>query len=243
MEIGENATLDLNGIDQQVGGLSALNGTTGQILLNGGTLTIDSLVASQFESDAISGAGGLVKTGGETFTLLGDYTNPSDRTLRVEAGILEIDGNLTIQEGVFELAGGRITLESDQLFTVDQLWRVTLTASTEEQNLLSVWDADIAGAQLSVTMEDGYDPALGTEFTLLYAENEINGADASNMFGFSDGQLVRIGSTPGGDPLWAFINWVEGSESIVLSVIPEPGSMVLVLAGIGWLLGGRRRIG
>lgn len=243
VEVGENATLDLNGIDQQVGGLSGFNATIGEVTLGGGALTIHSDVATNFPSAAILGDGALIKSGSETFTLVGDYINPAGRTLRVEGGILEVDGDLTIQAGVFELAGGRISLENDQLFTVDQLWRVTLTASTEEQNLLSVWDADITGAQLAVTLEDGYDPALGTEFTLLYAENMINGADATNMFGFSDGQLVRIGSTPDGDPLWAFINWVEGSESIVLSVIPEPGSAMLVLIGLGWLLGRRRLTG
>lgn len=63
---------------------------------------------------------------------------------------------------------------------------------------------------------------------------------ANDMFGFADGALIRIGSSQEGDPLWAFINWVPGSDSIVLSVIPEPGSGMLLLMGFGYLLLRRR---
>lgn len=239
--IASGGTFNLNGLNQIVSGLSELDTTTGQVLLNGGTLTIDSSVASEFASAAIDGAGGLVKSGSETFTLLGDYTNPAGRTLRVEQGILAVDGHLTIQDGVFELAGGIIDLETNNLFTVDQLWNVTLTQSTENLHLLNVANADITGAQLSLGLADGYDPAEGTAYTLLFASGTITGADATNMFGFSDGQLISIGTPSGGDPLWAIINWVEGSESIVLNVVPEPGTATLLFLAVITMLLARRR--
>lgn len=243
VEIGEDGTLDLNGIDQTVGGLTGYGGTEGEVQLNGGTLTIDAQQASSFESDNIVGGGGLVKAGPDIFTFTTDYTNPAGRTLRVEGGLLRVDSGLDstldVSAGQFELAGGRI--ETDILVANGMFWDVTLTEGMEALRLVEVATADITGGTLNLRLEGGYDPAETTQFTLLYASNEIIGASSGDMFGFSDGALLRIGSSSAGDPLWAQINWVENSESIWLTVVPEPSSTLLTLIAASLFLRHRRR--
>lgn len=242
VEIGENATLRLNANHPQtIGGLDQLNGTFGTVDLNGGELTIDAQSATVFPGANITGPGGLVKAGPDTLTLTGDYTAGTGGLVRAEAGEFVVQNTLNVVDANFQPAGGVIT--ADQLLAAGSTWQVTLTQSLESQTLVDVLTADIAGASLGVGLATGYDPAEQTQFTLLYADNQINGASASDMFGFADGALLRIGSTATDDPLWAIINWVPGSDSIVLTVVPEPGSIMLVLSALALALlrCGRRR--
>jgi autotransporter-associated beta strand protein len=83
---GSGATLDLNGLDQTVGSLSGVAGST--ILLGTGTLTIGGNGTSTAFSGTISGVGGIIKTGAGTFTLAGanTYTGPTS----VAGGVLEL---------------------------------------------------------------------------------------------------------------------------------------------------------
>lgn len=243
VEIGENAILRLNpGTGQTLGGVTGLNGTVGGVELNNSTLTIHSTSATSFDG-TISGTGGLVKSGAETFTLENGYTSEAGGLLRVEDGTFEVlSGGLTLEDtSVFQPSGG-LTI-ADNLLSTGVTWNLTLTEGTEGLRLVEVQDATFTGTNtLGVSLANGYDPDEQTKFTLLYAENEIAGFSASNMFGFSDGALLRIGSTQGGDPLWAIISWEIGSESILLTVVPEPGSvLLLLLAGAGLMLPRRRR--
>lgn len=226
VEIGSSATLNLNGIDQQVGGVSDYLSSSGELILGGAVLTINSAVDSTFGGD-LSGGGTIIKTGAATFTVDGNYTNPVGRTLRVEQGTFAVDGTLSVTDGVFELAGGRVAAAT--LNANDITWEVILAATAANQQMATVTTANITDSLLALDLDLGYTPAFGTQFTLLYASDSIIGADATNMFGYADGASIFV------DGVEFVINWVEGSESIVLTVIPEPGQAA-ALAGLLALL-------
>ncbi len=223
VEISSNATLRLNaGAPQTLGGLLGYNASFGTVQLQGAELTIDSQVATAFGGE-ITGDGTLVKTGAETFTLTGNYTNPAGRTLRLEEGIFEVLGEVSLTSGIFEIAGGRLLAGS--LVASNQTWDVSLSNLLEGERLTEVTTADITNSLLNLSLS-GDLPSLNSTFTLVYASDSIIGADASNMFGYEDGDLITIGD-------YVFtINWVNGSESIVLTTtaIPEPAHMVVAMA-------------
>lgn len=222
LEIGENATLRLNaGFGQTVGGITGYNGTHGTVDMNGAELTINATEDSSF-SGTISGTGSLIKSGDATFTFADAYTNPAGRTLRVDNGVFAVDGALSVVDGIFELAGGQITATS--LIATDVTWNVILAATAANSNMVAVTNADITGATLSLDLGQDYNPTIGTQFTLLYASDSITGASESNMFGYNDGDTFLLNGTE------FSINWVLGSESIVLTVIPEPHTYATLLA-------------
>lgn len=232
LHIASGGTFDMNGLDQTVAGLNDLNSSAGTVALGGGTLTVDSTTASSF-SGAISGTGAVVKSGAETFTIDGDYTNVAGRLLRVEEGLLSVAGTLDIAEGTFELAGGRI--QANSLDAAGVLFNLTLNEALSGQNLLEVTNADITSALLNLALADDFSPEIDSQFTLVYASDTILGASAADMFGYADGDLIAVGDAT------FRINWVLGSESIVLTAIPEPATAALAFAVLAILAASLRR--
>ncbi|BDV36763.1 hypothetical protein DSM21852_00160 [Methylocystis bryophila] len=82
--VGSGATLDLNGFNQTIGSLSG----PGAVTLGAATLTTGGDGTSSLFSGAISGAGGLVKTGTGAFTLTGANSYTGGTT--ISSGILQI---------------------------------------------------------------------------------------------------------------------------------------------------------
>lgn len=230
-EIGSSAKLNLNGIDQQLGGISNYNDTAGEVLLGGAVMTIHSQANSAF-SGTISGTGAIVKQGEATFTINGNYTNPVGRDLIVADGLFAVSNQLSLVDGTFALTGGRIT--ADTLVATNVTWAVILAATAADLHMVAVTNADITAAILAIELDLDYTPLIGTQFTLLYASESITGANSSNMFGYTDGAELTISGVN------FVINWVEGSEAIVLTVIPEPAH-VAILFGLATLLIVRHR--
>lgn len=233
VEIGTDATLRINpDFAQTVGGITGYNSTAGTVDLNGGELTVNAVDDSTF-AGTITGTGALIKSGGGTFTFDDDYTNPADRTLRVENGTLAIGGILDVTGGSLELAGGRLTASS--LVATSITWDVILAATAADLRMMDVTTtADITGSSINLALADDYTPTIGTQFTLLYAGTSITGASESNMFGYNDGDSLFIGGNE------FVINWVTGSESIVLTAIPEPSVMALAAGFLAIALAGCR---
>ncbi len=227
VEIGENGALNLNGIDQQVGGLSDYQGTSGGVLLGDATLTIHSESASTF-GGSISESGSIIKSGGETFTLEGNFSTAGERFLSVADGVFAVTGELALADGEFELVGGRVA--ADSLLASAVGLNLLLAPSVADARLFDVTIADITNATVNLTLLEDYTPVIGTEFTLLYASDSIIGADATDMFGYVDGESIFVGGQE------FVINWVTGSEAIVLTAIPEPSAMA-ALVGLAGLLG------
>lgn len=223
VEIGADATLRLNaGSPQTLGGLTGYNASFGAVQMQGAELTIDSQVSTAF-GGAITGAGTLIKTGAETFTIIGDYTNPVDRTVRIEEGLFEVQGIASFALGNLELSGGQLLANS--LNAANQTWSVALSNAVDGQRLTEVTNADITNAVLNLSLADNR-PGLNSTFILVYASDSITGASAADMFGYEDGEFIQI------DDYTFVINWVTGSESIVLTTIaiPEPGQVALAMA-------------
>ena len=113
LSIAASSTLDLDGSSQQVASLSdASPGHTAgeQILLGGGTLTVDSIANSSF-SGALSGSGELVKSGSATLVLSGsdDYSGGT----MVDSGLLEITDSDALPAGSSITVGAGGTLIFD----------------------------------------------------------------------------------------------------------------------------------
>lgn len=100
------------------------------------------------------------------------------------------------------------------------------------QQLVNVANAAfVDGAQLILDLDESYTPSFGQSFTLVSADAIIGaGPDFGNaVFQYTDGDTFFISGVE------FQIDWVTGSENIVLTVIPEPrayGLLVLALAGL-----------
>jgi autotransporter-associated beta strand protein len=89
------ATLDLNGINQTVGSLTGVTGSS--VLLGSGTLTLGGIGTSTTFSGVISGAGGIIKTGAGAFTLAG--VNTYAGTTSINSGILKAGAENVLPSG------------------------------------------------------------------------------------------------------------------------------------------------
>ncbi len=85
-------------------------------------------------------------------------------------------------------------------------------------------------------LAEGYQPDLETTFTLLYAGMGITGDAAGTWFGYEDGDEIS-----GTDGSLFRLNLVPGSESLQLTLIPEPGSLALLALAAAVLLARRER--
>lgn len=110
------ATLNLNGINQTVGEISSQYGATGNILLGGATLTVDSTAnGSNAYLGTISESGTLVKTGTGTWTMSGSDTHTGTTMIEggalrlASAGALSPNANLILNGGVAELSAQDFT--------------------------------------------------------------------------------------------------------------------------------------
>jgi autotransporter-associated beta strand protein len=97
------AALALNGQNLSVGSLAGGGSAGGQVSLGGATLTVGALNADAAYAGAISGSGGLVKTGGGTQTLSG--ANSYIGATAVSGGTLLVNGSHTGGSGYVVAAG------------------------------------------------------------------------------------------------------------------------------------------
>ncbi|MFH1497554.1 MAG: autotransporter-associated beta strand repeat-containing protein, partial [Verrucomicrobiota bacterium] len=111
---GNAATLDLNGQNQTVAGLTSDHGGTGRVLLGGATLTVNNAATGRYDG-SIEGAGSLVKTDAGLWILSGENTHTGPT--RLEGGVLRLssadalsaNSNLAFNGGILELGAGDFT--------------------------------------------------------------------------------------------------------------------------------------
>ena len=108
----DNGLLDLSGLTQTVTNLSG--GSTGQISIQGGALTVNQAETTTF-SGAITGSGTFTMTGGGVIDLAGANTYTGDTTVSV--GKLKVNGSVTsdVTVGAAGLLGGSGTITGDVL--------------------------------------------------------------------------------------------------------------------------------
>lgn len=213
--ISGTGTLEQNGTGATI--LAGINTYTGATTVNAGDLKVNGSISGSTTTVNVNGT--LSGTG----TLGPVIINGGTLAPGNSSGILNV-GNTTLNGGTFaiELNGTTAGTGYDQL-------NITGTLN---------WSANTA-----LTIATGYTPTIGDEFTILSndgtdttlgiglftsAGNPVNDGDIFNYLG--DGMSLAIDYTAGSD-----------NNDIVLTVVPEPGSLVMLLGGLAILTGARRR--
>ena len=195
--------------------LGGTSNTTGATLITGGVLRVSgSISGSAVTVNGATAVLGGIGTVGATTLLNGGTINAG-----ASPGILNIAGNFTMSAGTTfgaEIDGTTVGLLYDQL-------NVTGTVT-------------LADATLTLSGAYAYTGSADT-FTLI-----LNDGD-----GTSDLVSGTFAGLPGGASVFNggqefTINYAGGDgNDVVLTAVPEPGSAVMLLGGVGMLLGLRRR--
>ena len=251
------ATLAINGVTQTLGSLSGVAGSA--VTLGGGSLTVGDASSTVF-AGAITGSGGFTKVGSGTLELSGAST-PSGNPVLVQGGTLLITGSLsgstvevqsggtlggngTIGSDVYILAGGKLspgtspdtlTITGTQLDVSDAVFGTNTQALVFELGTVSD-RVDITTGQFGLglgvlefddfafTAGPGFGP--GT-YTLFDSTQDVFGSLGANLAG----TIGAFGAT---------LSLADTDNDLVLTVVPEPGSAALLLAGLA-CFGLRRR--
>ena len=191
VQIAAGATLDLNGCNQTLAGLAdVVPGNGGQVLLGSATLAIDAAASSTF-SGAVSGSGGLTKTGAGTQILAGANTYSGPTT--VNAGAIQIGNTDALQNTTVTVnVNGGLTFSAG-------LGSVVLGGLAGSGNVAL---QDAAGAPIALI--------VGAYQTVTTYSGVLSGPGSLTVTGYSMLSLAR--STPTlAAPCWATARSCWGS--------------------------------
>jgi len=214
-DLGAGGSLDITGKDQTIGGLSGDTGS--QVTLGESQLTVAQEDNSEF-AGAISGSGGIVKSGDGTLNLSGDsdYTGPTS----VDGGKLAVNGSIvsdvtvndggalggngsvgstTINGGGALTPGnsiGRLTVNGDLDFAAGSVYEVEVNAAGQGDRVDATGLVTIdSGASVAVMAADG-DYNGRTDYVIVTGAGGIDGTFGSvtSDLAFLD-PLLRYSST------------------------------------------------
>lgn len=214
-DLGAGGSLDITGKDQTIGGLSGDTGS--QVTLGESQLTVAQEDNSEF-AGAISGSGGIVKSGTGTLNLSGDsdYTGPTT----VDGGKLAVNGSIvsdvtvndggalggngsvgstTINGGGALTPGnsiGRLTVNGDLDFAAGSVYEVEVNAAGQGDRVDATGLVTIdSGASVAVMAADG-DYNGRTDYVIVTGAGGIDGTFGSvtSDLAFLD-PLLRYSST------------------------------------------------
>ncbi|MBP9026399.1 MAG: hypothetical protein KBH81_09690 [Phycisphaerae bacterium] len=224
----------------------------GTFTLNGGTVSVKSLLATGGVHSVVAFNGGTLNTA-ETAVNTGSALTVGNGT---DAAVLNLLGgthsfadglrvakkasltgtgtiqapDLTIQAGGLLSIGaspgsmtatGNVTFASGSFFAVDLFG---LTAGTDYDQLTVGGDVNLGGSTLQIDL-GSFTPDLNDTFTIIQFSGALSGQ-------FAQGTSISSGGTD------FSIGYM--ADSVVLTVIPEPGSLLLGLIGLALLL--RRKL-
>jgi probable HAF family extracellular repeat protein/autotransporter-associated beta strand protein len=187
---------------------SSLSGTltiSGNVNNNGNLLTVDG-PGNQLISGAISGTGGLTKSGTGTLTL-SSTNNTYNGTTTVTGGVLEITGGINLgTTSLIDVEGGEAVLK-------------TTNVNNSSLNIQTGTDATFQIADGIHTLGN----IQGSGTTEVYGQLTANCICQDTLTIGSGGTIAPL---PGG-PL---------SESTQLMAVPEPAALILIITGILYLM-------
>jgi len=215
------------------GGASSTN-RVGGFFVNAGTLTFNATVGNIANGDVQESATITVASGA---TLQGTGN----------AWWVQAQRGGTLQPGIGGL--GTMTAQSNLTLVAGANFAVTLDGTSAGQfGQMLVQRGTVAlgsGSYLDINL--GYSPALGSTFDIV--ENQTGVADSGNFNGYIEGATFEVGATEfeisyiGLDYMTDELAAGAGPNDVVLTVVPEPSS--LLLAGLGllgaWMLSRRVR--
>lgn len=239
---GKVSTLDTNNLNAAFSGNISGGGTL--VKTGAGTASLQGSVVAEritVQQGLLSGTGSVsgdvVVAGGAGLT-----------------GSLNVGGHTVVQAGAVHRPGfspeanyssGSYDLESGALLVLE-IGGVNGGAGSYADPVTGGFDqllfgGDInfeLGSVLEVNGLEGFIAEFGDSFNLLYAGGEI--------FGLQDLSLIGTGTLAGyqfqlslvQDEDW---NGSGGHQAVQLTVVPEPGTVLLLAAGLGWIFFFRRR--
>ncbi|MFH0295770.1 autotransporter domain-containing protein [Bradyrhizobium sp. 31Argb] len=188
--VAGGTTLDLNSFNQTIGSLAG----AGQVALGSAALTAGNDNTSTVFSGAITGSGGLVKSGSGTFSLTGasTYTGPTN----VNAGVLGVDGSLISPVSVnaggmlvgngtiggLSAASGGVVAPGHSIGTLNVAGNVSFApGSTYVAELNPTGQADLIAASGHASLTGGTVQTLGAftpdlAYTILTAQDGVSGS-------------------------------------------------------------------
>jgi autotransporter-associated beta strand protein len=235
----------------------------GSVEIGASLLTIDGTGSSSIPSAIRDGAGGIKKNGNGILTLNG--ANTYTGTTIVNGGELRVGGSIaksaltTVNGGVLSgtgsigairTAGGTLapgasvgTLNSGDVdFSGGTLLVQLASASFADQLKVTGTAGLSADTALVISLVGRYNPQVGDNWVLL----QNDGADAFGVgaFHFTSNNVPILDNTPfllGGETFVLQYNTGTGNDVVLTAVIPESGTLGLLLVGALGVLGRRRR--
>lgn len=201
--------------------LTAENTHTGAMTVSEGTLRVNNTTGSATGSGNVTIAAGARLEGAGT---IGDGVGPITAALNGKLAPGNSAGTLTMNLGTGTLnLTGAVTLTGTgalefELGTVSDLVLLTSGSLTIGPGLLEFDD-------FLFTLLDGVTEG---DYVLFNSNTPINGTLGANVTG-----LLAPGLT-------GTLQFADGTNDLILHVIPEPGSVSAMIAGLGLLLGLRR---
>lgn len=215
-------------------GTMALNNAstyTGGTTINAGTLRVNNTTGSGV------GTGDLVINGGTLSGsgLVGQASDASNVTFGDSGGTIApgtSPGILTVNGGVDFTTAGTATfeVELDGLVLGTQYDQLVVNTATGGGTI------NLANATLSVLL--GFAPAINSVFTII--DNNTASAVTGNFSGLLDNNTFVVNTTTFRIDYDGGI--LGGGQDVVLTVVPEPGTLVLAGAGLVMVLGRARRV-
>ena len=184
---------------------------SGNVNNNGNLLTVDG-PGNHLISGAISGTGGLTKSGPGTLTLSSTNNTYQDATT-VTAGVLEITGGVNL---------GATTLINVQGGTA------VLKTTNVNNNALNIETA-LAGSFVIADGTHTVGAIKGAGTTEVNGQLTVNSIDQGTIT-IDSGGILTIAALPGGPT----------SEAARITAVPEPATLILIITGLFCVLIYRR---
>jgi autotransporter-associated beta strand protein len=265
LTVSGTGVLDLNGSNQAVGSLTGADSTAEVKLTSGSTLTVGSLNTATTYAGMTTGTGNLTKVGSAKLSLTGNNTY-TGATL-ISLGELNVNGTLNGTSGITIAAAAKLsgtgTITSAGIVTLQSGAKLapgnspgTLFFNANVDLSATVAGSNVGNLEFELGAVGASDQISLTGGTITIGLGELNFNDftftalsgfAPGVYTLFDGVNPITGSL--GSSLVGVIggydstlSLADGTNDLILTVVPEPTSLGLLGAAATLIIRRRRRI-